>query len=59
MLIYVVDRKENIMEKGQNATMFLNIFSFFTKQQNFGQPQIESFCRQQFKCELNIEICFG
>ena len=30
----------------------------FIKRQNFGQVQIKSFCRPQFKCASNIEICF-
>ena len=29
----------------------------FTKQQNLSYTQIESICRQQFRCGQNDEIC--
>ena len=31
----------------------------FTKRQNIRLVQIQSICRQQNKCDVNIEICFG
>ena len=30
----------------------------FTNQQNFRPVQTKSFCRQQIRCDLKIEICF-
>ena len=36
-----------------------NVSKFYSLFQNFRPVQIESICRQQFKCLSKVEICFG